>query len=98
MSTGRSRNSSGGSTANSKLTQDQVLAMRTVFNENIDKFRGDIHLILKTFKEATDQEEIKRAMNEGLGLPALSTAESTFLKQYDMPPGSEQVPQNSRVG
>ncbi|KAF9941779.1 hypothetical protein BGZ65_001515 [Modicella reniformis] len=121
-STSRSRNSSsGGSTANSKLTQDQVLAMRTVFSENFDKFRGgpwslpsgavfdehlrgliehlplesalhsfiieDVDLILKTFKDATDQEEIKRAMNEGWGLPALSPAEITFLKQYDMPPG-----------
>ncbi|KAK3806841.1 MAG: hypothetical protein J3Q66DRAFT_392888 [Benniella sp.] len=119
-STSRSRNSSGGSTANSKLTQDQVLAMRTVFSENFDKFRGgpwslpsgavfdehlrglierlplesalhsfiieDVDLILKTFKDATDQEEIKRAMNEGWSLPALSPAEIAFLKQYDMPP------------
>ncbi|KAK3806831.1 MAG: hypothetical protein J3Q66DRAFT_375145 [Benniella sp.] len=40
-STSRSR-SSGGSTANSKLTQYQVLAMRTVFSENFDKLSASV--------------------------------------------------------
>ncbi|KAK3807083.1 MAG: hypothetical protein J3Q66DRAFT_92157 [Benniella sp.] len=46
----------------------------------------DTDPIIRLFENAADQEEVKRVMSRGGGLPALSSAETAFLKQYNKAP------------
>ncbi|KAF9352148.1 hypothetical protein BGX34_000159 [Mortierella sp. NVP85] len=78
-----------------------LLPSKTVFDERLHgsikhlSMESAIHSfivedtdpIIRLFEDAADQEEVKRVMSRGRGLPALSSAESTFLKQYNKAPG-----------